>query len=81
MRRWRRWPITSQHRVARRDRHHARPTQYPQFRDGYGERVKAIPVRRVGTVDEIAAACTYLASDAAGFVTGQVLHVNGGDVM
>ena len=56
-------------------------TQYPQFRDGYGERVKAIPVRRVGTVDEIAAACTYLASDAAGFVTGQVLHVNGGDVI
>jgi NAD(P)-dependent dehydrogenase (short-subunit alcohol dehydrogenase family) len=56
-------------------------TQYPQFRDGYGERVKEIPVRRVGHVDEIAAACTYLASDAAGFVTGQVLHVNGGDMM
>jgi NAD(P)-dependent dehydrogenase (short-subunit alcohol dehydrogenase family) len=56
-------------------------SQYPQFRDGYGERMKEIPVRRVGHVDEIAAACTYLASDAAGFVTGQVLHVNGGDVM
>ncbi|HUD59009.1 MAG TPA: SDR family oxidoreductase, partial [Acetobacteraceae bacterium] len=45
------------------------------------ERVKEIPVQRVGHVDEIAAACAYLASDAAGFVTGQVLHVNGGDVM
>jgi NAD(P)-dependent dehydrogenase (short-subunit alcohol dehydrogenase family) len=56
-------------------------TQYPQFRNGYGERIKEIPVRRAGHVDEIAAACTYLASDAAGFVTGQVLHVNGGDVM
>lgn len=56
-------------------------TQYPQFRNGYGERVKEIPVRRVGHVDEIAAACMYLASDAAGFVTGQVIHVNGGDVM
>jgi 3-oxoacyl-[acyl-carrier protein] reductase len=56
-------------------------TQYPQFRDGYGERAKALPVRRIGHVDEIAAACTYLASDAAGFVTGQVLHVNGGDMM
>jgi 3-oxoacyl-[acyl-carrier protein] reductase len=56
-------------------------TQYPQFRNGYGERIKEIPVRRAGHVDEIAAACTYLASDAAGFVTGQVIHVNGGDVM
>jgi 3-oxoacyl-[acyl-carrier protein] reductase len=56
-------------------------TQYPQFRNGYGERLKEIPVRRAGHVDEIAAACTYLASDSAGFVTGQVIHVNGGDVM
>ena len=56
-------------------------TQYPQFRDGYGERVKSIPVRRVGHVEEIAAACCYLAGDAGGFVTGQVIHVNGGDVM
>ena len=56
-------------------------TQYPQFRNGYGERVKEIPVQRVGRVDEIAAACTYLASEAGGFVTGQVLHVNGGHVM
>lgn len=56
-------------------------TQYPQFRNGYGERIKEIPVRRAGHVDEIAAACAYLASDDAGFVTGQVIHVNGGDVM
>lgn len=56
-------------------------TQYPQFRNGYGERVKELPVRRVGHVDEIAAACVYLASETAGFVTGQVLHVNGGDMM
>ena len=56
-------------------------TQYPQFRNGYGERIKEIPVRRPGHVDEIAAACAYLASDAAGFVTGQVINVNGGDVM
>jgi 3-oxoacyl-[acyl-carrier protein] reductase len=56
-------------------------TQYPQFRNGYGEKIKEIPVRRAGHVDEIAAACAYLASDAAGFVTGQVIHVNGGDMM
>jgi 3-oxoacyl-[acyl-carrier protein] reductase len=54
-------------------------TQYPHFRDGYGDRIQEIPVRRVGHVDEIAAACTYLAG--AGFVTGQVLHINGGDAL
>jgi 3-oxoacyl-[acyl-carrier protein] reductase len=52
-------------------------TQYPHFRNGYAERVKEIPVRRIGHVDEIAVACTYLAD--SGFVTGQVLHINGGD--
>ena len=40
--------------------------------------VKATPLGRMGTVDEIADACRYLASDRASFVTGQVLHVNGG---
>ena len=54
-------------------------TQYPHLRDGYGERIKEIPVRRIGHVDEIAAACTYLAG--AGFITGQVIHVNGGAAM
>jgi len=54
-------------------------TQYPHLRDGYGERIKKIPVRRIGDVSEIADACTYLVG--AGFVTGQVIHVNGGDAM
>lgn len=36
------------------------------------------PVRRVGTPEDIAAAVSYLASAAAGYVTGQVLSVNGG---
>ncbi len=41
----------------------------------------SIPAARGGTVDEIAAAAAYLASDDAGFVTGQVLSVNGGSSM
>ncbi len=40
-----------------------------------------IPVGRLGTVDEIAAACKYLCSEESGFVTGQVLGVNGGTAM
>jgi 2-hydroxycyclohexanecarboxyl-CoA dehydrogenase len=36
------------------------------------------PVRRAGTPDDIAAACAYLCSDDAGYVTGQALNVNGG---
>jgi 3-oxoacyl-[acyl-carrier protein] reductase len=40
--------------------------------------LKAIPLGRTGKASEIAAACVYLASDEAGYVTGQVLRVNGG---
>jgi 3-oxoacyl-[acyl-carrier protein] reductase len=41
----------------------------------------AIPMQRLGKVDEIASAVSYLASDEAGYVTGQTLHVNGGMAM
>ena len=40
--------------------------------------MKVIPLARIGTGREIAAACVYLASDEAAYVTGQVLRVNGG---
>jgi len=39
---------------------------------------KAVPLGRTGTARDIAGACVYLASDEAGYVTGQVLRVNGG---
>lgn len=42
---------------------------------------KATPMRRAAEPEEIAEAIAFLASDAAGFITGQVLSVNGGVVM
>ena len=40
-----------------------------------------IPLRRVGTVDDIAKAVAFLASDDAAYITGQVLPVDGGMAM
>ena len=37
-----------------------------------------IPAKRFGAADEVAAAAVYLASDAAGYVSGAVLPVDGG---
>ncbi len=41
----------------------------------------AVPMKRMGSGDDIASAVTYLASNEASYVTGQTLHVNGGMVM
>jgi 3-oxoacyl-[acyl-carrier protein] reductase len=43
------------------------------------KRVSEIPMRRAGTPEEVAGAFTYLFSDVANFVTGQVLSISGGD--
>jgi len=40
-----------------------------------------IPMERFGTMDDVAAAVAYLVSDEAAYVTGQVIHVNGGMLM
>jgi len=40
--------------------------------------IKMIPVGRLGKVDDIANAVLYLASENAGFITGETLNVNGG---
>ena len=43
--------------------------------------LRTIPAGKLGEGSDIAAACVYLASDEAAYVTGQTLHVNGGMAM
>jgi 2-hydroxycyclohexanecarboxyl-CoA dehydrogenase len=67
------------------------PTDTPLFRglaqkSGEGERItqaleRAIPMRRLGRPDDVAPAVAFLASDEAGYITGQTLSVSGGLTM
>ncbi|WP_273754375.1 MULTISPECIES: 3-oxoacyl-[acyl-carrier-protein] reductase [unclassified Bartonella] len=43
--------------------------------------MSAIPMKRMGSGQEIATAAVYLASDEAAYMTGQTLHINGGMAM
>jgi 2-hydroxycyclohexanecarboxyl-CoA dehydrogenase len=67
------------------------PTDTPalrKFADGAGDAEKviagmtrAVPMRRLGTPEDVGPAVAFLASDAAGFITGQTLSVSGGLTM
>jgi 3-oxoacyl-[acyl-carrier protein] reductase len=46
-----------------------------EVKTAYADR---IPLKRAGSADEVSGAVAYLASDAAAYITGQVLAVNGG---
>lgn len=45
------------------------------------EMLKRIPMKRLGTVDDIANTVAFLASDCANYITGETIHVNGGMYM
>lgn len=49
-----------------------------KIREGILEKV---PAKRLGTPEDVAAAVVYLASEEAGWVTGQTFHINGGMAM
>ncbi len=42
------------------------------------KQIEQTPVRRMGKPEDIAAACAFFASEEAGYITGQILGVNGG---
>ncbi|MCR9256745.1 MAG: SDR family oxidoreductase [Alphaproteobacteria bacterium] len=50
----------------------------PEGSDIRNRMIAQVPVRRVGTPEDIAEAAAYFLSDNAGFTTGQVMHVCGG---
>jgi NAD(P)-dependent dehydrogenase (short-subunit alcohol dehydrogenase family) len=57
------------------------PEWYPEFEEvarGSDEHVKGIPMRRQGTVDDIANACLFYASDESAYITGDRMNVVGG---
>jgi len=48
------------------------------FLGSIDETIARTPVRRMGKPEDIAAACAFLVSEEAGYITGQILGVNGG---
>jgi 3-oxoacyl-[acyl-carrier protein] reductase len=42
------------------------------------KRIKEIPLKRLGTSEDIANACLFLASDMSDYITGETINVNGG---
>ena len=52
--------------------------QRPGAIEAYGA---ALPVKRIGTGEDIAAAAAFLASEEGGYMTGQTISVNGGRYM
>ena len=54
-------------------------SQYPK--NWLEMRTAQIPMHKIGRVDDIAGACVFLAGDSGSYITGQVIHLNGGQFM
>jgi 3-oxoacyl-[acyl-carrier protein] reductase len=53
----------------------SRDVMTPEYR---ARRLAELPLRRFGSVDDVAYSAVVLASDEAGYLTGQILHPSGG---
>ena len=42
------------------------------------QRADEIPLKRLGTGEDVANTCLFLASDFSSYITGETIHVNGG---
>ena len=56
-------------------------TTHPGYAEEFARRSQHLPVRRLGSVEDITRLCLYLTGESSGYVTGQVLHINGGEFM
>lgn len=56
-------------------------TTIVQHEDGFRQVVSTIPLGRLGTADEVAQVCLFLTSDAASFVNGAIVPVDGGQLV
>jgi 3-oxoacyl-[acyl-carrier protein] reductase len=57
------------------------PVHYPGYVEEYERRRQLMPTRRLGVPSDIASAVHYLCQDEARYMTGQIMHVNGGEHM
>lgn len=57
------------------------PAHYPNYVEDYERRRQAMPARRLGRPSDIAGAVKFLCTDDAGYISGQIIHVNGGEHM
>jgi 3-oxoacyl-[acyl-carrier protein] reductase len=55
-------------------------SQYPGYKELWAQAVQTMPLRRLGTADDVADVCLFLAAENS-YVTGQLIHLNGGESM